>query len=165
MKARSWQLLILLYLPFLVAEFVTPLGYRNYPYIIGFLLFFGWLLTVHQRLTALISQKIEPTNILFIINIFFLTIVFCGVNIFFEPGSEIYLEGALAFIGLYFFFALFQVFYSTAKRLVMAEKQKNIALSDFIGEFFLFVIFPIGIWFLQPRIKKTIIKSEEYRSL
>lgn len=57
------------------------------------------------------------------------------------------------------FFALFCIIYSLyfiAKTLVSAELQREAHFSDYIGEFFLTWILPVGIWFLQPRINAIV---------
>ena len=35
-----------------------------------------------------------------------------------------------------------------------AELQKEVRFSDFAGEFFLIWLFPIGVWFVQPKVNK-----------
>ncbi|MTB53207.1 hypothetical protein [Lewinella sp. W8] len=42
--------------------------------------------------------------------------------------------------------------YFIAKTIVTAERREPVRGSDFVGEFFLIWFWPIGIWFLQPRI-------------
>lgn len=44
--------------------------------------------------------------------------------------------------------------YKAAKTIKIVEVQKSVKFVDFAGEFFLLWFFPIGIWFLQPKIKK-----------
>lgn len=49
-------------------------------------------------------------------------------------------------------FSMFYCMYFLAKTIVTAERQERVSGSDFVGEFFLIWFWPIGIWFLQPRI-------------
>lgn len=51
-------------------------------------------------------------------------------------------------------FSIFYVFYVNASSLKTVELQRKPKGDEFIGEFLLFWLFPIGIWFLQPRINK-----------
>jgi len=53
-------------------------------------------------------------------------------------------------------FAVFYIYYFVAKTLRTAELQRSINVGDYIGEFFLIYFFPIGIWFLQPKINKLV---------
>jgi len=40
----------------------------------------------------------------------------------------------------------------SAKTIKLAELQRSVTFSDFAGEFFLIWFFPIGIWFVQPKV-------------
>lgn len=55
---------------------------------------------------------------------------------------------------LFSIFCMLFALYFIAKALKSVEIMKQARFNDFIGEFFLFWFFPIGIWFLQPRINK-----------
>ncbi len=53
--------------------------------------------------------------------------------------------------------AMFSVFYcifSIAKLLKSVELQRDVKFRDFAKEFFLMWYFPIGIWFIQPKMNK-----------
>lgn len=41
-----------------------------------------------------------------------------------------------------------------ARLLSMVETQSDVMFGDYVGTFFLFVFFPIGVWIVQPRINK-----------
>lgn len=45
---------------------------------------------------------------------------------------------------------------SSAKRLLIAEKRKNINFNTIGNTFLLFLFFPIGVWFIQPRVNKIL---------
>ncbi len=47
-----------------------------------------------------------------------------------------------------------------AKTIKSVEMEEAATFNDFIGEFFMIMFFPIGIWFLQPRINKLFEKFE-----
>lgn len=55
--------------------------------------------------------------------------------------------------------AIFSTFYAmlfAAKTLKSAEMNRKVKVTEYLGDFFLFCFFPIGIWLLQPRINKLI---------
>lgn len=54
---------------------------------------------------------------------------------------------------------IFYCLYFNAKALKTVELQRPAELSDFLGELFLIWFFPIGIWFIQPRVN-AIFRSE-----
>ncbi len=49
-------------------------------------------------------------------------------------------------------FAMFYCLYFTAKTIKTVELQRETTFGDFVGEFILIWFFPIGVWFLQPKI-------------
>jgi len=51
-------------------------------------------------------------------------------------------------------FCMFYIIYFVSKTLKMAELQRNVSFSDYAGEFFLIWLYPIGIWFVQPKINE-----------
>lgn len=55
---------------------------------------------------------------------------------------------------LFAFYCVLFDLYFVSKNLLMAEKQGDVAFSGYAGAFFLLWIFPIGVWFLQPRINR-----------
>ncbi len=51
-------------------------------------------------------------------------------------------------------FSTFYCIYFISKALKSVELKRVVTFNDFVGEFFLLWFFPIGIWFIQPRINK-----------
>ena len=63
----------------------------------------------------------------------------------------------LAFLLPLHFFAMFCLFYDlyfVSKSLALVETGKLVSFSDYAGSFFLLWIFPLGVWFIQPRINR-----------
>jgi len=56
-------------------------------------------------------------------------------------------------------FCIFWCLTFVAKSLKAAELQRPVTFRDYVGEFFLFWFFPIGVWFIQPRINKMFEES------
>jgi len=50
--------------------------------------------------------------------------------------------------------AVLYVYYFIAKTIKTAELNKHVKFNDFIGELFMLIFYPIGIWILQPTINK-----------
>jgi hypothetical protein len=49
---------------------------------------------------------------------------------------------------------MFYNLYFVAKTLVLAETGKSASFYNYAGPFFLIWFFPIGVWFVQPRINR-----------
>jgi hypothetical protein len=63
----------------------------------------------------------------------------------------------LFFIHLLAMYCVFYCMYFLARVLITVETQnKNIATSDYIGYLFAFWFLPIGIWFIQPKVRKLL---------
>jgi len=57
-------------------------------------------------------------------------------------------------VHLFSVFCIFYCLYFTAKALKAVELQRPVTFGHFADEFFLLWCYPIGIWFIQPRINK-----------
>jgi hypothetical protein len=44
--------------------------------------------------------------------------------------------------------------YFAGRSLVSAEQQRVVRGAEYLGAFFLFLLLPVGIWFLQPRLRR-----------
>jgi hypothetical protein len=62
-------------------------------------------------------------------------------------------------LGIAVFLCFMYVFDFVASSLTLAEKKKAPTFYEFLGPFFLLWFFPIGIWFLQPRVNRVYAKS------
>lgn len=122
--------------------------------IIGFCLYSSWIVFAGFGLYQLLPSKIKFNYNLYIIN----TIVFFVFYIFvlvISNGQGMSFSGPLGIIGIYIFYALLQISMFPVQVLNTIESGKKAKLGDCIGDFFLVVFLPIGIWFLQPRINKV----------
>ena len=61
---------------------------------------------------------------------------------------------------IYLMYATINSLSFPAKVLNSIERNREVSLSDYIGDFFLIVFLPIGIWFLQPRINRILENKE-----
>ncbi len=77
-----------------------------------------------------------------------------------DGAFQLALMGIGVFL-LHFFsiFCILHTIYFAAKTIRSVELKRNARFSTFVGDFFLIWIFPVGIWFIQPRINKLIEKA------
>lgn len=68
-----------------------------------------------------------------------------------EEAVPIMLVGVLVFVTL---FTLFYCLSFMARGVVQLERNRRVSSSEFYSEFVMAVVFPIGIWLLQPRINR-----------
>ena len=135
-------------------------------------LFFGWFWSIgiglQKYIPSDINMKTKKFKIFFFIPLiyilFFLTIIgttFYGIS----SGNNAVggIVGKMLFIvipmHLFSMFCMFYLLYFVSKAIKTTELERNVTFSEFIGEFFMIWFFPIGIWFIQPRINKIVNKK------
>lgn len=133
-------------------------------------LFFGWFWSIGIGLQKYIptdaKMKIKKFKIFFFIPLTYilLLLVLIGTTFYgISTGSNAIIGGKLS--GMLFvivpmhLFSMFCIFYSlyfVSKTIKTTELKRTVTFSDFIGEFFMIWFFPIGIWFIQPRINRIV---------
>lgn len=134
---------------------------------------FAWFWNVITKLSRLVSQVKFPMRRIKLF--FFIPIIYFCILPFFiafavktttsshqSPDAilELATLGILVFIFHFFsIFCILHTIYFSAKVIRSAELQTNARFSTFVGDFFLIWIFPVGIWFVQPRINKLVEKA------
>jgi hypothetical protein len=74
-----------------------------------------------------------------------------------SPPPAFFIGFAVIFpLHLFAMFCMFYNCYFIAKTIKTVELQRLTTFSDFVGEFFLIWFFPVGVWFLQPKINKML---------
>ena len=62
---------------------------------------------------------------------------------------------------LFSMFCIIHTIYFVAKAYKIAETQRAVTFSDFVGEFFLAWFFIIGVWIMQPKINTMVNEQPE----
>ena len=182
LKLKHWQLfLILMVIPILfqigmfAAVFISndPLMmFRLFPIVMILFMgiFFGWFYALgthlHKKLPETVHMNLRLFKILLFIPVAYMSLfmvfminMFSGIIGGGEPNIAIFI---LIFpLHLFSMFCIFYCLYFNAKSLKSVELQKPVTFNDFAGEFFLIWFFPVGIWFLQPRINKLFEETQQ----
>ncbi len=126
--------------------------------------FFGWMYTLGTQLVKKLPPGVRMNvglfRILLAIPVIYTTAI--AVMIGFLPAmpalvsDEETMKMAEVIMPLHLLsmFCMFYILYFNTKAFRSAELRRKVSFSDFMGEFFLFWFFPVGIWLLQPRISK-----------
>lgn len=146
---------------------MTPIGVRiifnlieHHPFfdtiinISFFVLFLGWLYSTGNELGRRGGKNLKQL-ILFRIStiIHFLFIVLIS----FKDAIAINTENPLFFVAIVLsLISLFYVLYYVSKMLLTEEKQREVSFEEHQIECFLFFVFVVGIWVLQPRINRLV---------
>ncbi|MES2557188.1 MAG: hypothetical protein V4604_13615 [Bacteroidota bacterium] len=141
--------------------------------LIGAIVQFYWQWSVATGLQAYMHPEMRKLRIKRFKIFFFIPMIYMGVFILvmtiistqIEPsnnGTSPNMMWAiplfiLAFL-MHFFsiFCIIYVLYFVAKTLKSVELQREAHFSDYIGDFFLIWFFPVGVWFIQPRINRIV---------
>jgi uncharacterized membrane protein YfcA len=156
LKLTHFDLFLLLILPIsvglLIGTYTQESLYNEVLNIIFFLFWIGWIYSIGNLLgrrwdKGKLALRLFHFCIFFYL--FFITIatfkVYIGIN------SESILFSLIVIFAL---LSVFYCLYYVSKMLVILEKQREIKFKEHQIEFFLFFIFIIGIWILQPRINQ-----------
>lgn len=135
----------------------VPLGF-GIVMVLTMCCFLGWYWCIGSFLTSRVATELRLS-----LRFFRFALVYPAIYILFfmyvfqVPNVDLFL---LVF-PLHFFamFCLFYLLYFVAKSLVLAETGRPASFNDYAGPFFLIWFFPIGIWFIQPRINRLYVKS------
>ena len=123
--------------------------------IAGSIIYSLWPMLVGNELNQLLPKRITLNFNFFLINTFIWLVVFIGILVL-SNGEGMSFTGLSALPMFYVFFAYYYFLAYPAKVLNSIEKGKEANLGQYIGDFFLILFLPIGIWFLQPRINRIL---------
>jgi hypothetical protein len=156
LRLKHWQV----FLALIVGLFVSSFNIEDNPtlttilLLAGMTIYFSWMLFVGHGLYQLVPDKIELNYNLFIINSFVWLTAYIAIMII-SDGEGMSFTGLSALPGFYVFYAFLHFIMFPVRTLKSIEKGRKADIGECIGDFFLVVFLPIGIWFLQPRINKV----------
>jgi len=152
----------------------SPSAYFSYYYVapfitlIGLGLIFSWYWTIgvniFKKLPQGINMHLKRFKALLVTTAFLLFLTVFLQNLLSDALSD----GGLP--DWFFWLIILQLItmpcmlyciYFIAKSLKASEKNRDATSSDYSGEFMMLLFLPIGVWFLQPRIKKLFEDRQE----
>lgn len=178
LSAKHWQLFLLLAIAPLALIFILfgieILSFKKYDYsvvsyhfvdafallLLAFsALYFAWLGTIGIKFQRYLKeeQRINTTGFKITLSISFLYVLSIVLlilerniieSLWFALKIFTYIAGFLNLINIYF----------AALVLNTVEKQKEQSFMDVLGDFFMFLLFPIGFWVIQPKVNSIIMK-------
>ncbi len=131
--------------------------------VIGGLCFLGWTFAIGQRASSKLADDdinldfFKYFKIAFIIAVLsFLTMLVYYIVITATSGQQAtqFTYTRPTIIAIIFFSSMLFLIGLTAKTMISAEIKREAEFSDYFTTIFLFVFFPIGLWFIQPRAQK-----------
>ncbi len=160
--AKSWQVFLLLLggmfgSSFLMSTFPDPFV----GILIGTLIFLGvwmaWLWTIAKASNEELVPPLRKSTKMMVVGIAYAAF-YLVVSPFVWPDLEgrAGIPGLMVPMHLLAMIAIFYALVFTANRLVTLERKQKVSFFDYSGPFFLLWFFPLGVWFIQPRVNKLL---------
>ena len=161
LKAKHYQLFLIPIIGVFVGN-TTITGEPTYSALFGIVGF--WIFMTYPFLIGYSIQKYIPDNISLNNNLFQINflIILCAYSVvmILSDGQGMTFSGLEAIPFFYVFYAFLHSLSFPAKSIKTIESGRKAKLGDYLGDFFLIVFLPIGIWFLQPRINRIAANQE-----
>ena len=164
LKAKHWQLFIVFVGTMFLAQAIMVTSMMSgkapnplvifLPTLIMGVLFFGWLWAIATACSKALPKELTSSPTPMQIGLIYSLAYVFFAGFFFGAGNKL-----PAFIVVMHLLAMAAIFYSlgfTAKQLTKLEQNKNVSFASYSGPFFLFWFFPIGVWFIQPKINELL---------
>jgi hypothetical protein len=169
LRAKHWQLFVLLVLIPMVAEMaaavsmsMTVRSWKDFGradlIFVGVMLFYmlcflAWFWSLGSFLNSIVEPALKLRTALFHFSVIYPAIYMpFFLDVFFDVRPTV-----LAVILPLHFLAMFCIFYLlrfASKTLALAETGRPVSFYDYAGPFFLMWFYPIGVWIVQPRVNR-----------
>jgi hypothetical protein len=152
LKLKSWQLFALIMIPFIIANFspiFQPIGD------LGYIIYVIWVYAIGSTMRRLLPKGVRP-NILFFQIISFLQLLILITVIFIDPFKTF---GDTHLFWILFYILLVIQFYPlgfAARMLESAIQETVVNRSDVVKTFIYLWFFPIGLWYIQPSVRRIL---------
>ncbi|MHC9511989.1 hypothetical protein [Kangiella sp. M94] len=168
LKLKHWQLFILLFGVMILSQvmFIGSIKPGEQPNMILFmglslflmLIFMSWLWAIATACYEALPEHLAQSPKVMKVGIVYAVIYMTSSSMTFE---EMQPNGIMVILHLLAMVAIFYALGFTAKQLIKLEQQKEVTFVDYSGPFFLFWFFPLGVWFIQPKVNKLLAKNNE----
>lgn len=169
---KNWQLFLFLCTTYVLGILLWSgnneiLGSKTLYFSVGFsvltlILFFGWVFLLGISLNAIEGNAYKFNKWILLIASFLGMLIYIELNLS-RLGNESFqfpnfFSILIAPLGM---FGILYTFYNVPKSLKTLELGRKANLAEFILDSLLMFAFPIGIWFIQPRVNKIYKKLNE----
>ena len=117
--------------------------------------FFGWLWSVASACSKVLPPELASSTKPMLFGLVY-ALVYLLISSSFFFGSNGQLPGYIIVMHLLAMASIFYALGFTAKQLAKLEQGINVSFFSYSGPFFLFWFFPIGIWFIQPKVNQLL---------
>lgn len=176
-RLKAWQVFLLLVLPMFASQFYLvsnlslqqPLSIEEFEALFGqtilmsllmaFILL-AWLLSIGMAANRRVKENLRRNTRLALASaVYAISYIAIAPFIWPGPGELSSGESSMALVFPFHLLAMVAVFYVlafAARNIIMAERQSEVSFFDYSGPFFLMWFFPVGVWFVQPRVNRLV---------
>lgn len=153
LKAKHWVVFMLFLLGYILTSFTgLDIILRGCILIAGIVLYVGWYILLGNALHGYLPRKAYYSLTWFLIDGFLIIVTYASAIILFDGIMEA--TGFASLLGLYLFFAIGHLFWFPAATLVAIEIGREPEFNEYGGTLLQLIVWPIGIWFIQPRLNR-----------
>ncbi len=190
LNAKHWQLFILLFgIPFIVQtimmkeitsqfdsianqgdltfpDFSTSIIVTIVVTVLYSVVYYSWIwslgIGLQSKIPQQLSMNVSRFKAALIFPIIYLALLCVYIYFVFTSSMEFNLSHIAIMIPFHLIsmFCMIYSLYFVGKTIKTAELKEEIRFSDFIAEFLLLWVYPVGVWILQPRINR--LNTEEF---
>lgn len=165
LKLKHWQVFIGLMfftiLPFLLVDSnlgmndVSSIELKTILIVIGQIIFFSWVLLLGLSLNKIEENPHHFSKILLVISTVCCILGYGDLQLQTLSANSSSIHVIISsFLPVLTFFGLFYTFKNVSQSLKSIEIGEKAKFKDYILDAILIFIFPIGIWFIQPRLNQ-----------
>jgi hypothetical protein len=164
LKLKHWKLFIAFILTLILNVIFAEASMNELKVlsaILGLIILFGWILAVGIQLNRQKDNPFHFSNALFIFSILCCFFGYAEMHISSLDSLPFDIPIIIKMILMPLsFFGIFYSYKNVAKSLKSLEKGRQVIAGEYIIDSILFFAFPIGIWFIQPRLNKLKTESK-----
>lgn len=153
LKIKHWQVFVFLaainFFSMCYAGNSLLSVYISISLLVGYI---GWYALLGNTLCKYLPRKINYNVTWFLFDVLLIITAFGMVGILSNGYYEV--SGLLVIPFIYLFFAVFHLYWFPAVLLVSIETKSKPEFSQYAGTMLQLVFWPLGIWFIQPRLNK-----------
>jgi hypothetical protein len=146
LKLSAWKIFIVLMITIIIGGSIDS----SWGMLISGIALIGWMYLLGMATNQLTPSLFRFSIPLFTFRLLFALIYILILSMFTNQAIPVYLIPIHIIASLFIFSCL----WTCAKTIVVAETQKIHSFDKYIGTFLLLWFFPIGIWFIQPRLNR-----------
>jgi hypothetical protein len=157
LKVKPWQAFLFAFVSCILLNFTVEDDTlaTGILYVVGATLYFGWFAVLGNSLADMLPAGTDYSRNWFLLDLFIVLLALGALTLLTEDGSY-HARGLAALPSLYVVFAFVHVLWFPAAALVAIEKNRKPEFGFYFGTMLLLLVWPIGVWFVQPRLNRLV---------